>query len=213
MRPIVLLLSTLAFTFAIAAVAAESGTHNRYKWKDGQGNLHYDDALPVEAVQFGYDVVNPNGIVVKHVDRPKTAAETKTDDEVTARKAGEKHAVEQQAKSDQQMLAAYPVESELAAAQQAQLDMIEQNIRTAQISLDSQEKSLTDTLSHAANLDRNGKPVPAAQQQQIDSLRRTIQKLKAYVADRQQEKAGLVPKFADELAHYRELRAKAQVQH
>ena len=213
MRPIVLLLSTLAFTFAIAAVAAESGTHNRYKWKDGQGNLHYDDALPVEAVQFGYDVVNPNGLVVKHVDRAQTSEEIRSDEDAAAHKAAQKHALDQQTKSDQQMLAAYPVESELAAAQQAQLDMIEQNIRTTQISLDSQEKSLTDTLSHAANLDRNGKPVPDALQQQIDSLRQTIQKLKAYIADRQQEKAGLAPKFADELAHYRELRAKAQGLH
>ena len=211
MRPIVLLLST--FAFAIAAAAAERGTHNRYKWKDAQGNLHYDDALPIEAVQFGYDVVNPHGIVVKHVDRAKTSEEIKSDEDAAAHKAAQKHATEQQAKTDQQLLAAYPVESELAAAQQAQLDMIEQNIRTTQISLDSQEKSLTDTLSHAANLDRNGKPVPTALQQQIDSLRRTIQKLKAYVADRQQEKTGLAPKFADELTHYRELRAKAQVQH
>ncbi len=210
MRTIGLLLSTLMLACVTAALAAESGSHNRYKWKDAQGNLHYDDALPTEALQFGYDEVNSQGLVVKHVDRTKTAEETKADEEAAARQAAQKHTTEEQAAHDQQMLAAYPDERELIGAQQAQMDVLEQNIRTTQISLDSQEKSLTEMLSHAADMERNGKPVPASQQKQIDVLRGNVEKQKAYIARKQQEKPGLTQKFADELAHYRELRAKSQ---
>ncbi len=211
MRPIGLLLSTLIFTFVLATPAsAESGMHNRYKWKDAQGNVHFDDALPNEALQYGYDVVNPHGLVIKHVGAPKTAAEQKADDEAAAHKAADKHATEQQAKSDQQILAAYPAETDLVQTQQAQLDMLDQNINATQISLDSQEKSLTAMLSHAADLDRTGKPVPTTLQSQIESLRRNVEQQKAYIVEKQQEKAGLAQKFADALAHYRELRAKVQ---
>ena len=49
--------------------------HNATNGRDGQGNLHYDDALPDEALKFGYDVVSAQGLVVKHVDRASTSEE------------------------------------------------------------------------------------------------------------------------------------------
>jgi hypothetical protein len=211
MRSIVHLLAFVALGVGIASpVAAENGEHNRYKWKDAQGNLHFDDALPIEALQLGYDIVNAQGIVVKHVDRPRTAAETKAVDDAASHQIEQKRAAEEQAKSDQQIIAAYPNESELMSGQQAQLDMIDQNIHATEISLQSQEKSLTEMLSHAADLDRNGKPVPASLQQQIDSLRRNVEKQKSYITTKQQEKTDAAKKFGVELEHYRELRAKAQ---
>ena len=210
MRRIGILFAALALGIAFVATAQQANKHNRYKWKDAQGNLHYDDALPTEALQFGYDVVNSQGLAVKHVERAKTAVEMKADQETAERQAEQKHATEEQATRDQQQLAAYPDERDLVSAQQAQLDTIDQNIRTTQISLDSQEKSLTDQLTNAANLERNGKPVPAAQQQQIDTLRRNIENQKAYIARKQQEKTDVAKKFEADLTHYRELHAKAQ---
>jgi hypothetical protein len=209
MRSIGFFFAALALGFVLTASAAEHSKH-RYKWKDAQGNLHFDDALPIEALQFGYDEVNSQGIVVKHVDRTKTAEETKAEEDAAASQAAQQHTADEQATRGQQLLAAYPDERDLVSAQQAQMDVLEQNIHTTQISLSSQEKSLTELLSHAADIERGGKPVPAPQQQQIDVLRRNIEKQKAYIARKQQEKPGLTQKFADELAHYRELRAKSQ---
>jgi hypothetical protein len=203
--------SLAIFTLVLGIVepaSAETGVHNRYKWKDAQGNLHYDDALPTAALQFGYDVVNAQGIVVKHVERTRTAEEMKADEAAAAQKAAQNRAAEEQAARDQQVLAAYPNERELVNSQQAQLDMLDQNILATELSLQSQEKSLTDNLSHAAELDRNGKPVPAALQSQIEALRQNIEKQKAYIASKQQEKADSVKKFEVELMHYREVRAK-----
>lgn len=206
MRSNGLFLAALVFGMALTATAAE---HNRYKWKDAQGNLHFDDALPTEALQFGYDEVNSLGIVVKHVNRVKTAEEMKADQEAATSQAAKNRLAEEQAQRDQQLLAAYPDERDLVSAQQAQMDVIEQNIHTTQLSLDNQEKSLAELLTHAATLERGGKPVPAYQQQQIDALRRNIEKQKAYIVARQQEKPKLTQKFAEDLARYRELRAKA----
>lgn len=198
------------FVLGCANAFASDAGHNHYKWKDAQGNLHYDDALPTEALQFGYDVVNPQGLTIKHVDRAKTAAELKADDEAAASQAEQKHVADEQAKTDQQILAAYPREQDLAGAQQARLDMLDQSIHSTEISLQSQEKSLTEMLSHAADLERNGKPVPATLQSQIDSLRKNVEKQKAYIAGKQQEKIDAANKFENELVHYREVQAKAQ---
>ena len=210
MRRIGFLFAALSLGLTFAASAQEVDKHNRYKWKDGQGNLHYDDALPTEALQFGYDVVNGHGLVVKRVERARTTEEQKADEAAAAQKAAQNRAAEEQAARDQQMLAAYPNERELVSSQQAQLDMLDQNILATELSLQSQEKSLTENLSHAAELDRNGKPVPVTLQSQIEALRQNIERQKAYITGKQQEKADNIKRFETELTHYREVRAKAQ---
>ncbi len=90
--------------------------------------------------------------------------------------------------------------------------MIDQYVQATQISLQSQEKSLTANLSHAADLERTGKPIPKALSEQIESLRANIEKQKAYIAAKQQEKSDSASKFDAELAHYRQIKAKSRSQ-
>jgi hypothetical protein len=207
-----LVVFALVFSLAASAAAPPSATskdnRNRYKWTDQQGNLHYDDVLPMEALQFGYDVVNGQGIVVKHVDRAKTAEELKADKEASDKALAVKRASDAQAKTDQQLLAAYPNESDLLVAQRAQIDTIDQSVHATEVSLKNQEKSLSEMLSHAADLDRTGKPVPASLQQQIDSLRVNVEHQKTYIANKQAEKEADEKKFETELAHYRDVQAR-----
>jgi hypothetical protein len=206
MRIITVLAGALIISSSLSANAAPE--HNRYKWKDGQGNLHYDDSLPEAALQFGYDLVNKDGMVVKHVDRLRTPEEQQADKVAAAKLAAEKKTAEEQAQHDQQMLSAYPNEQDLAHNQQAQLDSLDQEMHATQVSLDSQEKSLTDMLGRAADLERTGKPVPPVLQKQIEAQRTTVAKQKDYIVSKQKERADTMQRFVDELAHYRELRAR-----
>lgn len=210
MRSFASLFAAAALTVAAVASAASptNEKRNRYKWTDGQGHLHYDDALPLEALQFGYDVVNSQGLTIKHVDRARTAEEMKTDKDIAEKNAATKRAADAQARSDQQMLAAYPTEHDLAVAQQSQIDMIDQSVHATEVSLQNQEKSLSEMLAHAADLDRTGKPVPASLQQQIDTLRLTVEKQKAYINTKAAEKTADAQRFENELAHYRDVQAK-----
>lgn len=205
-----LIFAACLLAFVAASALAADKTRNHYRWKDAQGNLHFDDALPNEALQFGYDVISASGIVIRHVAPPRTAEQIKAEEKAETLKKAEARAAMQQAQEDAQILAAYPNEGELASAQKAQLDMIDQYIESTQISLQSQEKSLTDMLSRAADIERIGKPVPAALSAQIESLRANIEKQKAYIESKQQEKIDSAKKFDAELAHYRELRVKSR---
>ena len=65
----------IGLTTAIAASLAQAaGTgHTQYKWRDASGALHYSDSLPPEAAKSGYEVVNGQGLVIKRVERAKTA--------------------------------------------------------------------------------------------------------------------------------------------
>ena len=206
------LIALCLFTLAAANALSADKSHERYRWKDAHGVVHFDDVLSDAAIQSGYDIVGSSGMLIRRVAPPMTSEELKADEKARAQKKAADEAAAEQARDDAQMLAAYPTEHDLSDAHNAQLAMIDQYIQSTQISLQSQERSLTDMLSHAADLERAGKPIPAALSQQIESLRANIEKQKAYITAKQQEKIDSAAKFETELAHYREVQAKPHAQ-
>lgn len=192
-----------------AAAPSQPAGRSHFRWKDATGTPHYSDMLTPEALQFGYDILNPKGVVVKHVDRQRTPEELFTEEAASQAAASAKREADQQALTDKRMLAAYPTEKDLVSSRQAQLDSIDRNIHAANNSLGVQERSLNDALTRAASFDHENKPVPEGQQKQIESLRKSIDALRAYVTRRQNEKAEATKKFDVDLAHYRQAREHA----
>jgi|KBSMisStandDraft_5_1062788.scaffolds.fasta_scaffold360419_2 hypothetical protein len=204
--PAVLALLIAGPAWAAGGSGASSSTHQRYKWTDGEGALHYSDSLPPEAVKYGYEIVNPQGVVIKHVDRARTTEEKAAAKAEIAKAQAAKESAETRARNDKQMLAAYPTEDDLKRAQHQQADMMEQNLTSARISLQSQEKSLAELLGHAAELDSNGKPVPAVLTKKISDMRKQVDEQHTYITRKQKERDDTVAHFDDELAHYRSLK-------
>jgi hypothetical protein len=202
--------AVLAFLIAGPAWAAGGSAggkpHQRYKWSDGDGNLHYSDSLPPEAVKFGYEIVKPQGVVIMHVDRWKTAEEKAAAKAEIARAQAAKDSAEARARNDKQLIAAYPTEDDLKRAQHQQADMMEQNLTSARISLQSQEKSLAELLGHAAELDSNGKPVPVNLAKKIADMRKQVEEQRTYIGRKEKERDDTIAHFDEDLAHYRALK-------
>jgi predicted RNase H-like nuclease (RuvC/YqgF family) len=74
--------------------------------------------------------------------------------------------------------------------------------------MQSQEKSLSDMLAHAGELERDGKPVPPSVKKQIDTLKSGIAEQKRILAKREQERSAMQQSFEAELGHYREIKAR-----
>lgn len=192
----------LAASIAGTPVAAQ-GT--RYKWRDAQGNLHYSDALPPDAGKLGYEMINAQGIVIKRVEPPKSAEELAAAKAVAAKETAARAEAEARLRKDQQLLAAYPNENELKRAHEHQLEMLKQNIRSAEIGLQSQERSLAEQLGQAADIERDGKPVPQRIADQISATRTQIEAQHRVVERRVAELEKAKLDFTTELDHYRAL--------
>lgn len=198
----------LGLSGLVQARQTSTASSVQYRWRDAQGLAHYSDSLSADAIANGYDVVNSQGLVMRHVDRPLTPAERvaakKQADEAAARKREE----EQHQRDDQQMLAAYPDEAGLVAAQTDELGSIDQQISTTRISLGTQEKALADLLDRAGELERAKQPVPkflsdkiAAQRNVVGSQRALLERLQAsYVNTQLKQEA--------QLQRYRQLKAQ-----
>lgn len=205
MRKTAFVIALLALTTVVDAQTKVS-TY-RYRWKDASGLPHYSDSLTSDAMKYGYELVDDRGLVVQHVDRQLTPEER-----AAAQKAAEEQAVvdraaEQRKRNDAQMLAAYPTEAAYKTSQQQYLDSMDQQIATTRSNLRSQEKALTDLLTRAGDLERAKQPVPPFLSEGIAKQRDVVARQRDTLDREQKGRDAQVQKNAQDLVHYRELKA------
>jgi hypothetical protein len=192
----------------LGAVAHAQSTGNvRYKWHDAQGLLHFSDSLTAEAMKYGYDLVNDRGLVIQHVQRQLNPEERAAANKLANAQAAKDRAARQLANAEAQMLSAYPDEETYKISQQQQLDTIDQQIRTTQINLQSQEKALTDLLGRAADVERNKEAVPKYIVDSIAKQRDIVTGQRNALTRLQDERAQTTQQQAKQLDRYRELKA------
>jgi hypothetical protein len=199
---------TLILVTLVGVGSALAAGSFRYKWRDAEGNLHYTDSLPVDAGVRGYEVINAQGIVVKRVE-PALTPDQRAAAKVAATAArAEEAAAERQRREDAQLLAANPTEQDLLESQRQQLALMDQQIAGLNSGLASQERSLTDLLGRAAELERSGRSVSSRLTAQIASARKEIEAQHANINRHVDEREAAKQEFARELEHYRALRDK-----
>lgn len=201
----------LALGIVMAANAADTTTPTlHYRWKDAAGVVHFSDTIPASALAGGYEIVNNEGRVVRRIGRELTPAERRAAEAEAAQQAAARRAAQQQHLEDMQLLAAYPTDKALAQSQQGQLQQINADITSLQSNLRSQENSLTELLSQAANLQHAHKPIPPGISKRIASQRATVNDERKALVQRRADLVNTQTRFAAQLQRYRVLRAKYQ---
>lgn len=203
----------VACALLLASVFAHAQDRNRYRWHDADGGLHYGDALPADAGKYGYDVLSPQGIVIKHVDRAKTPVERKTEAARAEQEEQTRVASERQDRSDRQLLAAYPTESDLLRDQRVERELLNQELDSLRAELNSSEQLLSDQLDAAANYEQRKQAVPKNLAGQITELRARIVDQRRYLARKQTDRQAADTRQAQELSRYRALRSESASSH
>ncbi len=210
MRKAIIIIAAIGLGFGglVQARQASTASSVQYRWRDAQGLAHYSDSLSSDAIANGYDVVNSQGLVMRHVDRPLTPAERaaakKRADETATRKRED----DQRQRDDQQMLAAYPDEARFVAAQNDELSSIDQQVSTTRISLGTQEKALADLLDRAGELERAKQPVPKLLSDKIAAQRNVVASQRALLQRLQGSYVNTQLKNESQLQRYRKLKAQ-----
>lgn len=207
MRKFLIVPAVLALAASTGAIAQQQpGSAVQYRWHDAHGLLHYSDSLSADAMANGYDIVNSRGIVVRHVDRQLTPEERIAAEKQAEIAAAKKRAEDEQRRNDQQMLAAYPNESDLVSMQKDELSSIDQQISTTRKSLATQEQALADLLARAGELERAKQPVPKYLADRVTSQRNVVGSQRALLDRLQQSYANTELRQQAQLSRYRELK-------
>ncbi len=196
----------VAFTSTGVIAQQQQGSAVQYRWHDAHGLLHYSDSLSADAMANGYDIVDSRGIVVRHVDRQLTPEERLAAQKQAAIDAAKKQAEDEQRRNDQQMLAAYPNETDLVGMQKDELSSIDQQISTTRKSLATQEQALADLLSRAGEMERSKQPVPKYMSDRIANQRNVVGSQRALLDHLQQSYVNTQLRQENQLNRYRELK-------
>lgn len=208
MRRFVLIASiALSLGLAGAATAQNSGNSMHYRWVDASGLQHFSDSLTDDAVKFGYDVINNNGMVVTHVGRQLSPAEQAAAEKQAADQAAQQHAINERKRNDLLLLNTYPDEDALKAQQQQVLENLDEQMNTTRVNLHSQDAALTDLLNRAADDERAKQPVPKFLNDQIATQRNVVANERALLTRQRANRDAMLQQQAQELQHYRDLKA------
>ncbi|HET7332853.1 DUF4124 domain-containing protein [Dyella sp.] len=189
------------------AVAQTTPGGIRYRWVDASGLPHYSDSLTEDALKYGYDVINSSGMVTVHVQKQLTPAERAAAQKKADEIAAQKRALEEQKSKDLLLLNTYPDEAALKNEQQQVLENLDEQMKTTRVNLHSQDAALTDLLNRAADEERAKKPVPKFLNDQIAAQRNVVANERALLERQKATRDTTVQQQAQELQHFRELKA------
>jgi hypothetical protein len=201
----------LLLAVAIAGLfgSLDADAQKLYRWVDQDGVVRYSDQVPPEAVNEERQTLDRRGMTVDRVDRAMTPEERAARDLELAEQARLAKNEEEQRKLDAILLGSYQSEADLERTFKERFALAEQSVEAAQVGIASQEKSLADFLAHAADLERNGKPINDKLKQSIDTTRKQVTQQRAQLAKRQAEQAALQREYFLTLERYRGLKEAA----
>jgi len=198
----------VSFLVSALIVALPASAGELYKWVDEKGNVHYSDRVPPEAAKLAREEKNQDGVTVKEVARAKTQEELAAEAAQRVKDEEARKIAEAQAQADRALTLSYTSEDDLVRAREQELGVIETNMATAKLTIASQEKNLSELLAHAADFERNKKPVPQAVTDSIAHVRAQIEAQQKTLKEREASKQSVRDEYEAKLLRWRELSAK-----
>lgn len=207
-KPLCLALAAAMLVAGIAS-AQEKGP-KLYRWVDKQGKVHYDQALPPEAVdQARREFSAKTGTAVGSVDRaltPEERAQLEADAEAAADAAA---AANEQKRLEDIMMASYLTEQDMRRAYGERISLLTMTIESTDISIKSLRENLASLLQQASDTELDNRRVLPDRIQTLRELHTEKVKQQNLQVTRRADLAALNAEFARMLARYRELRGTA----
>lgn len=178
-------MSAVAIMFAsLPLFLAAENVHAKkmYRWVDDQGNVFFSDVVPPDQVQHKRETLSEKARVVDMVEKAKTSAEREQQKRLDALRKQQEKLIAKQAADDKVLLSTYRSLEDMQSVLDKKLQGFDSDKSLQTGNLQLLEKQLVRQQQQAADLERNGKAIPAklldeikSSQQQIDAIKQTLQ--------------------------------------
>lgn len=200
-------LALFLVVFAAGAGAQENAKKKLYRWVDKQGNVHYDDALPPEAVnQARQEFSAKDGSAAGSVDRMLTPEEQAAREAEEKLAAQEVERIAQQKFTDQAMFATYQNETDLRRAYDTRINVLKQALESTDAGLKSLRATIATVLVQASEAELNNRPVDEKRANTVRDLHIQMLSQKTAQAKRQADILTLDAEFQRMLTRFQDLR-------
>jgi hypothetical protein len=206
-KPLLLALLAALLAAGVATAQEKDKGPKLYRWVDKQGKIHYDQALPPEAVNEARREFNAKtGAATGSVDRALTPEEREQQALAEQAAIEAAAAANEQKRREEIMMASYETEAELRRAYGERITLLEMTIESTDISIRSLRENLATMLAQASDTELDNRRVLDERARAIRELHTEQKKQETLQVGRRTDLAALNAEFARMLTRYRELR-------
>ena len=180
-----------------------------YRWTDAQGKVHYTDTLPPEALEQGRTEYSRKGSLLNQVQRAPTAEEKALREQELQQAQADAEEEKIKARDQLAFQAAYPSEEAIARDFQQRKQTLEGQIKTQQVLMAEQRKSLLSQLEMASTAELMGKTVSPKMAANIQSMARQVRQHQATIRSLQEQILALEQQEKDVRAQWISLQSAA----
>jgi hypothetical protein len=192
---------------ATSALAQDKKGPKLYRWVDKDGKVHYDDALPPEAVNQARKEFNAaSGNTTGSVDRALTPEERAALEAQAARDAEAAKSDEERKHQEEVMMATYGTENDLRRAYGERLTLLKTTLESTDVSIKNVRENLAMVLQQASDTELAGRKVTDDRIKTIQELHAEHLRQQQFLSNRRAELDALNAEFARMLTRYRELK-------
>lgn len=206
-KPLFYLLITLPLLVNLPAQAG----NELYRYLNDRGIPVIDDNIPPEMVGRGYDVIRPDGSLIKRVPRQLNAEELllRNTDESRAR-LKEEEQLRLQA-WDESLMLRYSDLDDIKAAQTRTMRDLKIRISILNSNLVAIKSQIEREQQKAADIERRGAIVPAELSRNIDILRLEIEDTEQSILVRKQEVESVRASYQRDMDRFKTLLGRVQM--
>lgn len=166
----------LLLTLCLACPAAGWAENGKryFRWVDEKGDVHYSEYLPPEQAGRGGKKLNEKGMTVETLAGAKTVEQREQEARLRRLHAGLVRVVDAQAERDEVLLRTFRGVEDIQQTLQGKLTAVDSLMRVVQTNRERQTVQLDALQKKAADMERNGKPVPEKLKQEIEASRKLI---------------------------------------
>jgi len=193
------------FAAWLALGAAPAAAAGMYKWTDDQGNVHYSDQMPADAVNKGGVVFDKQGRQLKKIDPTLTPTQAKAKEVEDERLRVIAKQQEDKMRRDIALTHSYTSEEEIDFARNRSLQATDSQLKSAEAyvsDLTKRQQELKKT-----KLEYGAKPVPATLDSELAGLDEELVRQDKVLAQRRAEIAAINAKYESDKLRWREIRA------
>lgn len=193
--------------FCLASAAAGGGAPQFYKWVDGQGRVHYSDAVPPQAAGQQREVKSQSGQTVQIIEPPPTRQQLAAKQRVHEAALEAEQRRRAQEEYDRTLLLTFSSVQEMETARDERLRAIAAQMNLIRARLDKLQARLQAQRGKAAHIERTGASDPTPVYAEIAQLQRHIDANGTFIERQLEEQQRIRRQFARDMMRYRELMA------
>jgi hypothetical protein len=218
-RALGLCLGVLAFAAPLSGQSApatspnSAGPARTFRWVDEQGETHYSDRVPPDQLMHRRTRLSPQGQELETIDAPKTAEQLRREQQLKHLRVQQEKILAEQRDQDLALLRTYRSEEEMYMALKGKLDILEASLRVAEANRQRQQNTLAEQEQRAAEMEKQGHPVPQSLRALIEASRKQVAEFDAKIRSLNANKDAISERFTRDIARYKAMASRQKNAH